>query len=217
MLYAVLLLLAATGLSYELALGTVATFLIGDPITQFALLIGLYMAALGLGAYASEWITRDLELRFVDAALGTAAVGGSSSTVLFVTFGLDGPFRVVLYGATLAIGTMVGVQLPLLMRILKRRETFADVVARGLAFDYAGALVGSVGFSLVLLPSVGLVRGAVALGIVNLLAAAYVMRLFARNRFGARLRLALFLLVGLGLLAMWLSASWIDALTERPL
>jgi len=73
LLYAVLLVLAATGLAYELSLGAVESFLLGDPIVHFALIISGYMAALGLGAYLSSWVKQNLEQRFVDAAMATAA------------------------------------------------------------------------------------------------------------------------------------------------
>ena len=40
-----------------------------------------------------------------------------------------------------AIGVLVGLELPLLMRILKEHLDFSDLVSRVLAFDYIGALV----------------------------------------------------------------------------
>lgn len=216
-LYVVVLVLAATGLAYELALGAVESFLIGDPIVHFALIISGYMAALGLGAYLSEYLRDRLELRFIDAALATAAVGGVSAPLLFVVFGLQGPFRLVLYGETFVIGCLVGLQLPVLMRILKQSERFADVVARGLAFDYAGALLGSLGFSLLLMPTVGLVRTTLTLGLFNLGAASYVMWSLGRKQPGMRLRGVLTVGVATALVGVWIFAERIEALTERPL
>lgn len=216
-LYLVVLVLAATGLAYELALGAVESFLIGDPIVHFALIISGYMAALGLGAYLSEWIRDRLELRFIDAAVATAAVGGLSAPLLYVVFGLQGPFRFVLYACTFVIGTLVGLQLPILMRILKRSERFADVVARGLAFDYTGALIGSVGFSLLLMPTLGLVRTTLSLGLFNLAAAAYVMRTLGRRQPGMTLRAVLYVCIAAALAVVWVFAGRVEAITERPL
>lgn len=212
-----LLVLTGTGLSYELALGAVESFLLGDPIVHFALIISGYMAALGIGAYLSGWVRRSLELRFVDAAIATALVGGSSAPALYLVFGLQGPFRWVLYGTTLVIGCLVGLQLPVLMRILKRSERFVDVVARGFAFDYAGALAGSLGFSFLLMPTLGLVRTTLVLGLLNLAAAGYVMGSLGRARRGMRLRAALSLGVMAVLLTLWRFAPHIEAVTERPL
>ncbi len=217
LLYAVLLVLAATGLAYELSLGAVESFLLGDPIVHFALIISGYMAALGLGAYLSSWVKHNLEQRFVDAAMATAAVGGASAPVLYVVFGVQGPFRLVLYGSTLVIGTLVGLQVPLLMRILKRSERFADVVARGFAFDYLGALAGSLGFSFLLMPTLGLVRTTIALGLLNLAVAAYVMHMLGWARAGMKLRAVVSVGVGVVLIGLWWAASDVEAITERPL
>lgn len=216
-LYVVVLVLAATGLAYELALGAAESFLIGDPIVLFALIISGYMAALGLGAYLSEWVHERLEVRFIDAAIATAALGGISAPALYVVFGLQGPFRLVLYAETLVIGSLVGVQLPLLMRILKTRERFADVVGRAFAFDYAGALFGSLGFSLLLLPNVGLARTTLTLGLLNLAAASYVMRRLGRQQPGMRLRSLVAAGVAAGLMVVLLFADRVEALTELPL
>jgi len=104
----VLVVLASTGLAYELSLGAVESFLLGEPVSSFALIISGTMVALGLGSYLSSWIKTELELRFIDAAVATATVGGASAPMLYVVFGLHGPFRFVLYAATLLIGTLVG-------------------------------------------------------------------------------------------------------------
>ncbi|MCU0693292.1 MAG: hypothetical protein MUF54_18020, partial [Polyangiaceae bacterium] len=86
-----------------------------------------------------------------------------------------------------------------------------------LAFDYAGALVGSVTFSLLLMPTVGLVRASVALGVLNVVAASFVLRSFGRALPGARIRIASTAAVGGLLVALWCSAAWFEELTESAL
>ena len=51
---------AACGLGYELIAGAVSTYLIGDPVTQFSLVVGAFLSAMGLGAYLSRHVRRDL-------------------------------------------------------------------------------------------------------------------------------------------------------------
>ena len=65
------------------------------------------------------------------------------------------------------IGTLVGLEIPLLMRILKERFQFRDLVAHVLTFDYLGALGASLLFPLLLVPKLGLVRSALLFGIIN--------------------------------------------------
>ena len=61
----------------------------------------------------------------------------------------------------------MGLEIPLLMRILKERFQFRELVANVLTFDYLGALGASLLFPLVLVPKLGLVRSAVLFGLVN--------------------------------------------------
>src|SRR5689334_15458755 len=149
------LVIATCGLVYELLAGTLASYVLGDSVTQFSLVIGIYLSALGVGAWLSRRIERAVARRFVEVELGVALVGGLSAPLLFLSFARVGAFHVVLYGAVFAIGVLVGLELPLLMRILKDNLEFKDLVARVLTFDYLGALVASLLFPIVLVPRLG--------------------------------------------------------------
>jgi spermidine synthase len=148
-------------------MAAVASYVLGDSVTQFSLVIGVYLSALGIGAYLSRFIERRLELVFVDVELATALLGGLSAPGLFLAFGFTNAFGLILYSTVLAVGVLVGLELPLLMRILQHRLAFKELVARALTFDYAGALVGSLAFSLVLVPLLGLVHASLACGLLN--------------------------------------------------
>src|SRR5438045_8941693 len=80
------LIIAACGLMYELLAGTVASYVLGDSITQFSLIIGLYLSALGVGAWLSRFLDHDLAGRFVEVELAVALVGGLSAPMLFFGF-----------------------------------------------------------------------------------------------------------------------------------
>jgi spermidine synthase len=56
------------------------------------------------------------------------------------------------------IGILVGLEIPLLMRILKERFELRELVANVLTLDYLGALGASLLFPLLLVPKLGLVR-----------------------------------------------------------
>jgi spermidine synthase len=66
-----------------------------------------------------------------------------------------------------------------LMRILRDRFDFKDVVASVLTFDYLGALAASLAFPLLLVPYLGLVRSAILFGIVNAAIALWSTFIFA--------------------------------------
>jgi spermidine synthase len=95
-----------------------------------------------------------------------ALLGGCSAAALFMLFPLIDHFRVALYGLVLAIGFFVGLEIPLLMRILRGFE-FREVVSSVLTFDYVGALAASLLFPLILMPHLGMIRTGFMFGILN--------------------------------------------------
>jgi spermidine synthase len=212
--YGAVVSMAVAALGYELGLGTVETLLRGDPVVQFALIVGLYMSALGAGAYASRLVGGRLEHRCVEAMAASAALGGLSAPLLFAAFGLGWPFRGLLWAITVVLGALVGVQLPLLMRLVRREESFGDVVARSFAMDYAGALAGSLAFSLVLLPRLGLVRATLLVGLVHAASAGVLGAVLAWRDRGMRARLVLCGAVCVGLSVAMAASERIDALVE---
>jgi len=159
--------IATCGLVYELVAGTLASYLLGDSVTQFSTIIGVYLSAMGLGAWLSGFIDKNLAARFIEVEVAVALIGGSSAAILFMAFSHVDFFRVVLYGLVLLIGTLVGLEIPLLMRILKNAYDLKDLVARVLTLDYLGALVASLAFPMFLVPHLGLVRGAFTVGLLN--------------------------------------------------
>ncbi|MFM8222639.1 MAG: polyamine aminopropyltransferase, partial [Planctomycetaceae bacterium] len=140
LLYLNVLVIATCGLVYELLAGTLASYLLGDTVTHFSLVIGLYLSAMGVGAWLSGFVKGGVARCFIEVELGVALLGGLSAPLLFLVFAWDGAFRPTLYGLVGAIGTLVGLELPLLMRLLREQLDFNDLVSRVLTFDYLGAL-----------------------------------------------------------------------------
>jgi spermidine synthase len=171
-------LIAACGLIYELIAGTLASYLLGDSVFQFSTVIGSYLFAMGIGSFLSRFLGRGLVARFISIELLVGLVGGFSSSLLFVAFAYTKGFRFLLYGLVVVIGILVGLEIPLLMRILKGRFQFRDLVAHVLTFDYLGALGASVLFPLLLVPKLGLVRSALLFGIINAIVAFWSTYLF---------------------------------------
>lgn len=169
LLFVTVLVIATCGLIYELLVGTLASYLLGDSITQFSTVIGVYLFALGIGAWLSGFIERGVPQRFVEIELAVALTGGISAPFLFATFSAGASFRVTLYSMVLVIGTLVGLEIPLLMRIMKEQLAFKDLVSRVLTFDYLGSLFASLLFPIVLVPRLGLVRTSLAFGLLNAL------------------------------------------------
>ncbi|WP_206028580.1 polyamine aminopropyltransferase [Thalassoroseus pseudoceratinae] len=159
--------IATCGLVYELVAGTLASYLLGDSVTQFSICIGLYLSAMGCGAWLSGWIDKSMARCFIEVELAVALIGGLSAPILFIAYAKVAWFQPLLYGLVFVIGTLVGLELPLLMRILREGLDFKDLVSRVLTFDYIGALAGSLLFPLLLVPNLGLARTSLIFGILN--------------------------------------------------
>jgi spermidine synthase len=213
LLYLNVLAVATCGLVYELIAGTLASYLLGDSVTQFSLVIGVYLSALGVGAWLSQYIEQKLARTFIEVEMALALIGGLSAPLLFVSFAWLEWFRVVLYGLVFVIGVLVGLELPLLMRILKEHLDFSDLVSRVLTFDYIGALLASLLFPILLVPYLGLVRTSLLFGILNALVGlwgTYLLRPLLSDRGLSGLR-------GRAILAIGLLAAGIikaDSLTQ---
>jgi len=210
LLLASVFVIATCGLIYELIAGTLASYLLGDSVTQFSTVIGVYLFAMGVGAWLSQWIVRHEARIFVQVQLLIGVIGGGSAAALFFLFAHVASFRVLLYALVLAVGTLVGLEIPLLLRILKDRLEFKDLVARVLTFDYIGALLASLLFPLVLVPKLGLVRSGFFFGILNVVVALASLQVLERpGRWRDQTRLlSLGVLVLLGAGFVW-SERWL--------
>lgn len=178
---------AACGLVYELAAGALASYLLGDSVLQFSTIIGSYLFAMGVGSWLSRFFERQLVAHFLRIELLVGLIGGLLPAGLFVAHsllpeGASAPFRILLYALVLIVGTLVGLEIPLVMRILKQqfRQRYAlrELVSQVLTFDYLGALMVALAFPLLFVPHLGLIRTGVFFGLLNALVAVWALWLF---------------------------------------
>lgn len=179
LLFISVLLVAACGLIYELVAGTLASYLVGDSVFQFSTIIGTYLFAMGIGSALSRYLTRALVYQFVWIELLLGVIGGFSSALLMLAFAFTQGFELILYALVVVMGVLVGLEIPLLMRIVRDRYHFRDVIAHVLTFDYLGALGASLLFPVLLVPRLGLVRSAMLFGLINAAVALWSTYLFA--------------------------------------
>lgn len=188
-----MLVVSTAGLVYELLGGALASQRLGDSITQFSTTIGVYLFFMGVGAWLSGYVKAHIAETFVHVELATAIVGGFEAPVLWLAAGHASSYRAVLYAILALIGALVGLEIPLVMRIIKDELNFEKLVARVLTFDYIGALVGSLAFALVLVPWLGMLRTSLLFGFLNVAVAfmtTFVLADMIRGRTLIRLRVA---------------------------
>lgn len=176
-LLAAVLAASAAGLVYELAAGAVAGYLEGSSVTAYSLVVGVFLTAMGVGSWLSRFVTRFAADTLVAVEIALSIGGALLTPALFWGFALFDSNMPVLVGGVGGLGVLVGMEIPLVLRLLVRsrgddggpglRAGSADV----LAADYAGALAASIAFPFVLLPEAGLVQSGVIAAALNLGAA----------------------------------------------
>lgn len=152
---------------YELLIGTVSSYLLGNSVTQFSLTIGLFMFFMGMGSYLSKFVTENLFDYFIGVEIAIALIGGLSVAALHLSFAVTKYYYLVAFGLIAGIGVLIGFEIPLVTRLAQRYQSVKDALAHMLAFDYLGALVASVLFPLVFLPYFGLMQTAFLVGLMN--------------------------------------------------
>lgn len=214
--------IAACSLIYELLISSLSTYLLGSSVIHYSLTIGLFLFFMGVGAWMAQSVTRHLIPVFVSIEIAIGAVGGVSALLLLFVYAKTEfyyPAMVVVVGV---IGILVGMELPLLTRILESRSGLRRGISQVLTFDYIGALLASLLFPFILLPYFGHLLTATAVGLVNLLVALIVAWSFRSQLQAWSGRLIAGVIVALSVLfacVIWLKPAEImieSALYEDP-
>lgn len=182
---------SASALAAELLLGTLASYLVGAQPLAYGVAIGGFLAAMGLGAYLSQFIATEgdraaqrqqlLEALFV-VELAVAPLTTLLPLGLFALFVADSSLWLGLGLATVSLGTLAGMEIPLIVRAIEGDRDLRGTLAGVLALDYVGALVGSLALPLLLLPTVGLFPAAAIIGALPALMVFFLGRAFPQQR-----------------------------------
>lgn len=164
--------MGACGIAYEYTLGALGNNLMGSSHEQIFVVIGLMMFAMGLGATLQKNISGNLVDKFLLVEILLGLTGGISALVIYLAYVYSSSYMLLLWGFSLGIGILIGLEIPLLIRI--NREYSASLktnLSEILSMDYVGALVGALLFTFVLFANLSVNQIAVVLGCANLLLA----------------------------------------------
>lgn len=178
----VLLSVAASSMIYQFSVISALVFILGDGQLLFSMFTGTFLCSMGFGAY---WVSDqgNIEKYFIRSQLTLAVAGFAVLPLIFWLYSLlmkhhlqDGvqssalmtgvmwPLGLV---AEVFFGVLVGMQLPLLQRIIKERLGQDMSLSVILALDYVGSFIGAVAFPLLLFPVLGLFRTAFLAALLN--------------------------------------------------
>ena len=174
------------GILYELLISTLSSYFQGNSVLHFSLVIGLFLSFMGVGSYFSRFIKKDLLAWFIRFELLLGILGGCSTLILYASFSLTPYYYGVVFGLIGILGACIGIEIPILTRMVREYEELRNALAHVLSFDYLGALIASVAFPLILLPTLGTMRTAFLVGLLNLAVALINIRMFRRELKAAR-------------------------------
>ncbi len=153
---------------YELLIGAVSSYFLGDSIKQFSLVIGLSMTAMGIGTLISRFINKNLILNFIIVETLLAIVGGVSVPALYFAYMLADAYYFVMCLIIIVIGSLIGLEIPLLTRIMEKYYELKSNISNVLSLDYLGSFAATLVFPFILIPFVGIFNTSVLAGILNL-------------------------------------------------
>ncbi|MDQ7084176.1 MAG: polyamine aminopropyltransferase [Sulfurovum sp.] len=207
--------IAICGLVYELLAGTLSSYLLGDSIYHFSLVIGLFMSSMGVGAWISRFVSDKLEHTFIIIQFTIALLGGFSAFILFYAFAYLENYDAFLYLITILLGSMLGVEIPLIIRILKDSFSLESNISNVFTVDYIGALFASLLFPLVLVPQLGLMQTAFLFGGLNLMVGTLAWFIF-RDILGKRYLLPI-VIIALILILGFIKSTTLTSMIEKKL
>ncbi|MDO5080175.1 polyamine aminopropyltransferase [Buchananella hordeovulneris] len=177
-LFAAALLVAVGGIIYELILGTAASYLVGDSVLSFSLATGITLFGMGIGSLLAPRLRAAAAPSFALTEILLGLLGGNSVLLLYAAFAYTESHWLVFTAISLAIGVLIGLEIPLLVKMFTEfgRPSTVDLLSKVLALDYFGALLASLVFPLVLLPYLGLARSAYLVALLNVSVAVLILQ-----------------------------------------
>ena len=191
LLLAAIMVAAACAIVYELLIGSTSSYFLGNSVEQYSLTIGFFLFAMGIGSWLSRLMHEQLLARFIALEIWLGLLGGSAVAILYAGYAYTSHYQYLMLVLVLAIGMLIGLEVPLITRILRGfgplRTTLSDV----LSLDYMGSLLAALLFPYLLLPFLGVLHTSVAAGLVNVGVGCGVLVSFRRHlRRGDLLRLS---------------------------
>jgi spermidine synthase len=154
---------------YELLIGTASSYFLGDSVKQFSMTIGFYMASMGIGSYLSRFIKEEnILLRFISFEILLGFVGGISVPLLYISFAFTDSFVLTKNLCIVIIGIIIGLEVPLLTRLMDKYYELKLNISNILSLDYFGALIATMLFPFILLPYLGTFKSSLIFGLINM-------------------------------------------------
>jgi len=207
--YALKIALFATGLAgivAEFVLSTLATYLLGNAVFQWTIVMSLMLFSMGLGSRLSARVRNHILDAFIWVEFALSLLCASSAALAYGLAAQTSNRSLVIYATAIGVGLLIGMEIPLVTRLNEAYEELRVNISAVMEKDYFGALFGGLFFAFFALPYLGLTYTPIALGTINFVVASFLLLKFfhlTKHRKG--------LIVAFALCALYLAALTIFA------
>lgn len=160
-----------SGIVAEYVLATLATYFLGNQLVQWTLIISIMLFAMGLGSRLSRNMNEHLLEKFIGIEIVLSLLVSFSAIIVYATSAFSQYTGVLIYSLSIAVGLLIGLEIPLVTRINSEYESLKFNISSVMEKDYFGSLIGGIFFAFIGLRFFGLSYTPILLGSVNLFVA----------------------------------------------
>lgn len=206
-----------SGLIAEYLIATMNSYLLGNSLEQFAVTIGLMFITMGLGAWISKKIQTNIVITFIIIECILASLIAGSSFITYASFAyIENHFSLIQYALIGSIGALIGMEIPLITRIVEEQNIALDVnISRVFTLDYLGGGVGAWLWVHYLLGKTNLYYAAIWFGVINIVIAFIIALVFLKKKSSIQTTIA-FVCSSIVLFMCYINGqSWITNAEQR--
>ncbi len=156
------------GIVAEFVLSTLATYLVGNAVFQWTIIMSLMLFSMGVGSRLSKHIERNLLEAFILTEFSLSFLCASAVVIAYALMPyIADQINIVIYLLAMVIGGLIGCEIPLVTRINQAYQELRGNIASVMEKDYYGSLLGGLFFAFFALPYLGMTYTPVVLGSIN--------------------------------------------------
>lgn len=163
------------GVVAEFVLSTLATYLAGNAIFQWTIVMSLMLFAMGIGSRISRIFRDKLLDTFILTEFSLSVLCAVSAVLAYGIAAFTDYTELVIYAQAFIIGNLIGFEIPLVTRINQDYEDLRINISAVMEKDYYGALLGGLIFAFFALPYLGLTYTPIVLGAINFFVASILL------------------------------------------
>ena len=135
------------------------------------MVVSMMLFSMGLGSRLSKMFDYKLLEKFILIECLLSVIASNVTVIVYVCFAFYGNTTFIIYFLSILIGLLIGMEIPIVIRLNEKFEKLKVNISSALENDYYGSLIGGIFFAFLGLPILGLVYTPLILGSINFIVA----------------------------------------------